>query len=111
MKILIVDDDQGCRDFWTEMLTSLGHDVVVAKDGVEGVSVYRRGDFDFVVSDYQMPKMNGVLMLMEIRKVAPAQKMVLASGDPPKMPAELAGVPVLLKGTIRRKDVEALLAK
>jgi two-component system, cell cycle sensor histidine kinase and response regulator CckA len=111
MKILVVDDDQTMRDFWTDMLTALEHEVVTAKDGVEGVSVYRHGEFDFVVSDYQMPRMNGVLFLMEVRHINPAQKMLLASGDPPTMPTELAGVPVLLKGTIRLKDIESALAK
>lgn len=109
MKILVVDDDQSMRDFWTDMFTALGHEVVTAKDGVEGVSVYRHGEFDFVMSDYQMPRMNGVLMLMEIRGINPTQRMALASGDPPTMPAEIADVPKLLKGTIRLKDVEALL--
>lgn len=112
MKILVVDDDRDMQNFWTDTLVSLGHEVVVAKDGVEGLSVYRHWDeFDFVISDYQMPRMNGVLLLMEIRATNPAQKMALASADPPSMPKEVADVPVLLKGTIRLKDVKALLEK
>jgi CheY-like chemotaxis protein len=109
MKILVVDDDRDMQEFWTDMFTNLGHQVTVAKDGVEGVSVYRHGEFDFVMSDYQMPRKNGVVMLMEIRAMNPTQKMAMASGDPPKMPQEIADIPVLLKGTIRLKDVEALL--
>jgi len=115
MKILVVDDDQSMRDMFTDMFTTLGHEVVTAKDGVEGISVYRQrfltDEFDLVLSDNQMPRMGGVPMLMEIRAMNPTQKMAMASGDPPKMPPELADVLVLLKGSVRLKDIEGLLQK
>jgi CheY-like chemotaxis protein len=85
MKILVVDDASVLRELFSDLLTSRGHEVVTANDGVEGVFKFRKVEvpFDAVVSDYQMPRMNGVLMLMEILKLDPNVRVVLASADPP----------------------------
>lgn len=117
MRILVADDDAAMQNLWTDMLQALGHQVVVAKDGAEAMSVYGQageGFFDRVLTDYQMPKKNGVVLMMEIRAMRPSQKMVLASADPPTSQLKangLADVPVLTKGSIRLKDLEAALAK
>ena len=79
-----------------------GHTVVEARDGVEALGLYRRdNDFDWVLTDYQMPRKNGVVLLMNIREFNPAQRMLLMSGDPPKLPEEVRDVPVLTKGSFR----------
>src|SRR5271157_3875277 len=86
MRILVADDDSGMQHLWTDMLTALGHEPVVTKDGEEALLAYRTADeghFDFVLTDYQMPKKNGVVLLMEIRARRPSQKMALASAGPP----------------------------
>jgi len=117
MRILVADDDSGMQHLWTDMLTALGHEPVVTKDGEEALLAYRTADeghFDFVLTDYQMPKKNGVVLLMEIRAMRPSQKMALASADPPTSQMKTYGlgdVPVLTKGSIRLKDLEAVLAK
>jgi two-component system, cell cycle sensor histidine kinase and response regulator CckA len=102
MRILLVDDEPSIREVLTDMLVAHGFTVVTAKDGVEGISVYRHDDegFDFVVSDYQMPRMNGIIMIAEIRAMQPEQKIVLQSASNSRELAELMellevkGVPV-----------------
>jgi two-component system capsular synthesis sensor histidine kinase RcsC len=117
MRILVADDDQAMRDFWTDALTALGHEVTVVNDGAEASKVFvdsLDNPFDRVLTDYQMPKKNGVVLMMDIRAKRPEQKMVLASGDPPTNQLKsygLSDVPVLTKGSIRLKDLEAALAK
>jgi two-component system cell cycle sensor histidine kinase/response regulator CckA len=83
MRILVVDDEAVIRDLLESALTAKGHTVVVATDGVLGVHVFRHAEepFDFVISDFQMPRMNGILMLTAIRALEPNTRMVLQSGD------------------------------
>ena len=103
MRILVVDDEPDLRECLTMMLESKGHEVVQAKDGVEGVFIFRKSEtpFDVVISDYKMPRMNGIDMLTDIRKLEPAQRLVLQTAsiglEPLLKTAGLDDVPVLWK--------------
>jgi two-component system, cell cycle sensor histidine kinase and response regulator CckA len=87
MNILIADDDEVLRELLTDLLVSKGHTVVSAKDGEEALRAFIKLDieFDYVITDYQMPRKNGVVLIMDIRKRKPTQKVILVSGDPPQM--------------------------
>lgn len=68
MKFLVVDDFSTMRRIVSGLLKELGvvH-IQEAEDGVQGLSRLRSGQFDFVVSDWNMPNMTGVEMLRQIR--------------------------------------------
>jgi CheY-like chemotaxis protein len=86
-RILIVDDEPCLREIFTMLFERNGWEVVTANDGAEGVFKFRKAEvpFDGVLSDYQMPRMNGVLMLQEILKLDPNVTVTLASADPPEI--------------------------
>lgn len=68
MKILIVDDFPTMRRIIKNLLKDLGFENVdEAEDGVMGLEKLRNGGFDFVVSDWNMPNMDGLTMLQHIR--------------------------------------------
>ncbi|TAN27701.1 MAG: chemotaxis protein CheY [Castellaniella sp.] len=68
MKILIVDDFPTMRRIIKNLLKDLGYENVdEAEDGVMGLDKLRNGSFDFVVSDWNMPNMDGLTMLQSIR--------------------------------------------
>jgi len=54
-KILVVDDDDSVRDLCTEVLSVAGYQVDTASQGVEGLERLRRGSYDLVISDVNMP--------------------------------------------------------
>jgi CheY-like chemotaxis protein len=68
MKILIVEDDFASRTFLKETMESRGHETRVAEDGLEGLNAFKEFQPDLVFSDINMPKMDGLEMLKEIRK-------------------------------------------
>jgi two-component system nitrogen regulation response regulator GlnG len=113
MRILIAEDDQDLRELLTDSLASKGHAVVAAKDGMEALRAFiDDGDFDCVITDYQMPRKNGVVLIMDIRKRKPDQKCILVSGDPPQMTdiiREEAGEFPILRKPYDRADLFALL--
>lgn len=68
MKFLVVDDFSTMRRIVRNLLKEIGYsDVDEAEDGAAGLAKLRAGHFDFVVCDINMPNMNGLEMLREVR--------------------------------------------
>lgn len=68
-KFLVVDDFSTMRRIVRNLLKELGYtNVDEAEDGVQALQKLRADQFDFVVSDWNMPNMDGLTMLQEIRK-------------------------------------------
>ncbi|MBF0225019.1 MAG: response regulator [Desulfobacterales bacterium] len=67
-KILVVEDSQTVREVERHFLESAGYDVVTAINGADGLNKLKVSKFDMVISDIDMPRMNGIEMIKEIRK-------------------------------------------
>src|SRR3990167_5045944 len=72
-KILIVEDDRFLRELYQELLTDEGFVVEVAEDGEEGLTKMSEGGYDLVLLDILLPKRDGLDILRELKKSAPAQ--------------------------------------
>ena len=66
-KILIVEDDPETRDFATIILELKGYDVVIARNGREGIDQARAEQPDLIVTDLRMPGLNGIDMIRQLR--------------------------------------------
>jgi len=66
-RILVVEDDDNIRNGLTDVLESEGYEVDSASDGILGVKVFMRNDFDMVLLDLMMPGKNGYDVAREIR--------------------------------------------
>lgn len=76
MKFLVVDDFSTMRRIVRNLLKELGYsNVEEAEDGADGLAKLRGGNFDFVVSDWNMPNMDGLTMLQNIRADAALSKL------------------------------------
>jgi len=70
MKLLIVDDSTMLRDMLSYALNEGGYnDVVEAIDGVDGLNKAKADKYDLIISDVNMPKMDGLTMISELRKM------------------------------------------
>jgi len=67
-QILFVDDEGAIREGFAEYAGFLGHEVTQAKDGMEAVALCRGRDFDVIVLDVMMPRMDGFTACKEIRR-------------------------------------------
>lgn len=76
-KILIVDDELYLRELYEEVIQSAGYEVSTALDGEEGYEKIMTGNFDLVLLDVMMPKLDGIGVLNKLSKVQP---------QPAKMP-------------------------
>ncbi|HSI09052.1 MAG: response regulator [Rariglobus sp.] len=79
-RILLIDDDEPFRSVLKVSLQQMGHDVIDARDGCEGVALYTGGGFDIVVTDLIMPDKEGIETIMDLRKLNPAVKIIAMSG-------------------------------
>ena len=72
MRILIVEDDLEAAEAMARGLTEAGHDITRGADGEEGLAAARDGEFDVMVVDRMMPKMDGVQLVETLRREADA---------------------------------------
>jgi DNA-binding response OmpR family regulator len=78
MRVLLAEDDANLREMLTIALQRRGYNVEVAEDGLIALRKFRlEGPFDIVVSDYQMPRKNGMSLLSDIRELEPSTRMIL----------------------------------
>ena len=59
-QLLVVDDNQAVQEVMSEMLSFLGYDVTLAGNGIEAGTLFFTGSYDLVITDLQMPLMNGL---------------------------------------------------
>jgi two-component system sensor histidine kinase and response regulator WspE len=67
MRALVVDDSATVREVERQLLSRMGFDVETAVDGLDGWHALRAGEFDLVVSDIDMPRMNGIEFVRTLR--------------------------------------------
>ncbi|MCM2395853.1 response regulator [Rhizobium sp. S95] len=68
-KILTVDDSASVRLTTRIALTNAGYQVTEAVDGTDGLTKVNGGQFDLIITDLNMPNMDGLTMIRELRKV------------------------------------------
>jgi len=91
---LVVDDDPIMRVLARHILEREGFAVVTANDGAEALTIWRSSRVDVVLSDINMPKLNGIALREIITLQCPGAKVILMSSDKP--PADV-GCPFLPK--------------
>ena len=74
-KILIVEDTPETCDILTILLELKGYDVVVAKDGVMGLEQIQVHEPDLIITDIQMPRMDGKAMIEKVRGLPACQDL------------------------------------
>ena len=82
-RVLVVDDEPEIADLVRAMLEGAGHEVATAETGELALALLDEGRFDAIVSDLQMPQMDGASLWREVRQRQPqlAARMLFVTGD------------------------------
>jgi DNA-binding NtrC family response regulator len=78
--ILIIDDEKAIRKTLTEILSYEGYKIDEAGDGEEGLRRYREKEYDVILCDIKMPKMDGIEFLEKIKEANPDIPIIMISG-------------------------------
>jgi DNA-binding response OmpR family regulator len=95
-QILLVDDDQEIVESLRMALQARGYEILVARDGNQGLAMAEREDPDLMILDMMMPKRSGFLVLEKLRRSRPVPLRVIMitanEGSRHKAYAEMLGV-------------------
>jgi CheY-like chemotaxis protein len=79
-RILVVDDEEGVRQWLDKVLEQAGYAVVTAADGAEALRLCREQPADLVIIDLFMPEKEGLETIKELRQMRQDQKVIAISG-------------------------------
>ena len=80
--ILVVDDEEVIRQLFKETLEELGHTVILAESGSEGLEQVKQRDFALVFLDLKMPGMDGAELFRQIKTIKPRLPVTIITGYP-----------------------------
>jgi two-component system, chemotaxis family, chemotaxis protein CheY len=82
MRVLVIEDNADLRDVVRLALEHAGHQVLTAKQGLEGLAYLSGHPVDLVVTDLFMPEMDGIEVIAALRRRFPGVRIVAMSGRP-----------------------------
>ena len=80
-KILIIEDEVAIQKILSEPLTFAGYKVTTASDGLEGINIFHEQDFDLILLDIMLPKIDGYTVCEMIRQESQIPIIVLTALD------------------------------
>lgn len=83
-KILIVDDSRDIRDILSKVLSLMGFEAAVASNGNEALNLFLTNSFDLVLTDLEMPDLDGWTLALHIKDKSPNTPVVLITGSEKK---------------------------
>ncbi|MCP4680720.1 MAG: response regulator [Desulfobacterales bacterium] len=79
-KILVVDNEIGIRYLLSDILSGEGFQVSLARDGQESLDKLEKCDFDLVITDIDMPRLDGIEMLKRMNQDRRNEKVIIMTG-------------------------------
>ena len=80
-RILVIDDDATIRTVMQRLLGRVGYEVFLSEDGCSGLEAYDAQLPDLVITDYRMPRKDGLEVIAEIKSRNPEQKVLLVAAS------------------------------
>ena len=78
--ILIAEDDRAVREFVSRALRQDGHDITAVDDGQQALNALKKGQFDMLLTDIVMPRLDGIALALKAAKEYPDLPVLLMTG-------------------------------
>lgn len=111
-RILLADDDAAVRDLVQRVLVAGGHRVEVAQDGLEALALAEGGaEFEVLVTDVQMPGLDGITLAQRLAAVRPGVRVLLMSGYPEQLARGLGAIPGRVETLTKPSSIDEIRAR
>jgi two-component system, sensor histidine kinase and response regulator len=113
-KILVAEDDPLVAHTIRMALIVDGHTVEVAQDGEQALAMFKDGDYDLVITDFRMAKMDGLELAEAIKKLSPTKPIILITAYLEAIKTSMgnvSNVDLLLGKPFSVRDLQAALVK
>ena len=80
-RIMVVDDEIGIRELLFDALSREGFAVTLAKDGKDSLRQMKNRRFDLIITDIDMPHVNGLELLRRMKRAGRKEKVIIMSGN------------------------------
>lgn len=107
--VLYVEDEQYIRESMEDVLEFFFKKVDMAIDGIDGLERFDSYPYDIIITDIQMPRMNGIDMIVELRKISPRTPIILTTAFNEReyhAEAKRLGVDEYLLKPLSKKNIE-----
>ncbi|MBN1905407.1 MAG: response regulator [Deltaproteobacteria bacterium] len=81
-EIMVVDDEAGIRALLSDALIQEGYNVTLAVNGMDSLRKLGKRRFDLLITDINMPELNGLELIRMMKKRGRREKVILISGEP-----------------------------
>ena len=108
-KILVVDDESTIRCLLSDVLSFQGFEVTEAKDGQDSLEKMETTDFDLVITDINMPRLDGIAMLHQMEKAGRREKVIVMSGNSIDQSVLFAGMPRVITQLLKPFRIDNLV--
>lgn len=80
-KILLADDEASIRGLLADVLSMVGFKVTLAKDGQESLEQMQEHRFDLLITDINMPRLDGIELLKRMKRAGRTERVIVMSGN------------------------------
>lgn len=115
--ILIIDDDPGICDIFQQILEAEGHETSTAANGLAGLDQFRQRQADLIITDMVMPVMDGLKLILELKRESPNTPVIAISGGGAinaerylTLAGNIGSIETLTKPVSRRQLIDAINA-
>jgi CheY-like chemotaxis protein len=110
-RILLAEDQDSVREAIGLLLRLDEHTVVEATNGVEALEVFRKDQFDLVITDFEMPKMKGNELAARIKQRSPTQPILMITAYAEKLGNSGNPVDAILDKPFQLEDLRQAIAR
>jgi signal transduction histidine kinase len=111
LHVLVVDDHAGIREIVSAYLAEDRHTVETVADGTEAMQKFLRSDFDLIITDRAMPRMNGVEFAAKVKRLKPSEPVIMLTGFADVMGETEANIDCVLNKPARLDELRQAILK
>lgn len=80
IKVLLIEDDSVARNMLKRVIEREGYEIILATDGHDGLNKFKSEKPDIVITDINMPRMNGLEVMRKVKEISPSTEIILITG-------------------------------